>query len=62
MGILMTRQLVTQEQAFELLRGASQHGHRKLAGVAQDVITAGDLQYPMPRRAGRSRTARPPGR
>lgn len=46
MGIPMTRHPVTQEQAFDLLRLASQHGHRKLVEVAQDVITAGDLAVP----------------
>jgi ANTAR domain-containing protein/GAF domain-containing protein len=42
-GILMTRHLITGEQAFELLRTASQHTHRKLRDLATDVIHTGDL-------------------
>jgi transcriptional regulator with GAF, ATPase, and Fis domain len=42
-GILMSRHLVTREQAFDLLRTASQHGHRKLRDLAEQVIYAGDL-------------------
>jgi ANTAR domain-containing protein/GAF domain-containing protein len=42
-GILMTRQLTTREQAFEELRVASQHLNLKLRDVAQEVILTGDL-------------------
>lgn len=49
MGILMARHLATRQQAFDLLRVASQHTHRKLADVARDVIDTGELEYPSPR-------------
>lgn len=49
MGILMVRHLVTRQQAFDLLRVVSQHTHRKLADVAQDVVESGELEYPTPR-------------
>lgn len=42
-GILMARRQATYDQAFELLRVASQHGHRKLRDVAEDVIFTGDM-------------------
>lgn len=42
-GILMTLHLVTQEEAFAMLRTASQHGHRKLRDLANDVIFTGSL-------------------
>jgi hypothetical protein len=42
-GILMARELLTQEQAFDLLRMASQHTHRKLRDIASDVIDTGTL-------------------
>lgn len=48
-GILMTRHLATQQQAFDMLRVASQHSHRKLADIALDVIDTGALEYPGPR-------------
>jgi hypothetical protein len=43
MGILMATQLVTKQQAFDVLRIASQHSHRKLRDVALDVIETGAL-------------------
>jgi hypothetical protein len=48
MGILMSRHGASKQQAFDLLRIASQHTHRKLADVAADVIDQGDLMYPAP--------------
>lgn len=42
-GILMTRRLVTRDQAFDLLRTTSQHANRKLSEIAEDVIRTGDL-------------------
>lgn len=45
-GILMNSQLVTQAQAFTMLRTASQHGHRKLRDIANDVIFTGSLVMP----------------
>ncbi|MEO6502633.1 MAG: GAF and ANTAR domain-containing protein [Jatrophihabitantaceae bacterium] len=48
MGVLMSRQHVTRQQAFDLLRIASQHTHRKLADIAMDVAETGMLDYPRP--------------
>jgi GAF domain-containing protein len=48
MGVLMSRQHVTKQQAFDLLRIASQHTHRKLADIAMDVSETGVLEYPRP--------------
>lgn len=42
-GILMSTRLVTQQEAFTMLRTASQHGHRKLRDIANDVIFTGSL-------------------
>lgn len=46
MGILMSRHLVTRDEAFGLLRMASQHQHRKLAVVAREVAETGALELP----------------
>jgi ANTAR domain/GAF domain len=45
-GIVMTRLLVTRDQAFDLLRISSQNTNRKLRDVAQDVIDTGRLDLP----------------
>jgi len=37
---------VTDQQAFDLLRIASQSRHRKLIAVAEDVIESGELELP----------------
>jgi hypothetical protein len=42
-GVLMGLHRVTREQAFDLLRVASQGKHRKLADVARDVADTGSL-------------------
>jgi hypothetical protein len=51
LGILMNAHLVTQEQAFLMLREVSQHSHRKLRDVANEVIFTGVLSArpPLPR-------------
>jgi hypothetical protein len=46
MGILMNRQLVTKQDAFELLRAASQSTRRKLGDIALGVIDSGQLDEP----------------
>jgi hypothetical protein len=46
MGIVMASHHVTDEQAFDLLRQASQRLHRKLRDVAEDVIYTGALELP----------------
>ena len=43
-GVLMTLHKVTREQAFDLLRIASQNTHRKLIDIARDVIDTGSLE------------------
>jgi GAF domain-containing protein len=51
-GVLMNQYKITKEQAFDLLRLASQHGHRKLVDVALDVTETGTLELPpLPDRA-----------
>jgi GAF domain-containing protein len=42
-GVLMTKRLLTKEQAFDLLRIASQHSHRKLHDIALEVTDTGEL-------------------
>jgi hypothetical protein len=42
-GILMASHKLTHEQAFDLLRGVSQHTHRKLRDVADGVNHTGAL-------------------
>ena len=50
-GILMNRELVTADQAFDLLRRASQHLNIKLREVAQQVVDTGDIpESPRPGR------------
>jgi AmiR/NasT family two-component response regulator len=43
MGILMARLKLTDEQAFDLLRKASQNRHRKLRDIAEEVMMTGEL-------------------
>jgi hypothetical protein len=50
MGILMARHQVTDHQAFDLLRIASQNSNRKLADIARDVVDTGALDVPLTRR------------
>lgn len=60
MGILMARQRITEEQAFDSLRTASQHNHRKLREVAEEVLLTGELpKTPVPSRATDGGAARP---
>jgi len=40
-GILMERERITADQAFQLLRRSSQHVNRKLRTVAQDLVDTG---------------------
>jgi AmiR/NasT family two-component response regulator len=42
-GILMARHVITDDQAFDLLRICSQHSHRKLRDIAEDVVLTGVL-------------------
>jgi GAF domain-containing protein len=45
LGVLMARLLVTREQAFDLMRIASQRSNRKLRDIAQDVLDSGTLPF-----------------
>jgi hypothetical protein len=45
-GMVMTKHLVTQQQAFDLLQMASQRTHRRLHDIAIDVIESGELKLP----------------
>jgi GAF domain-containing protein len=47
-GVLMSQQRCTAEQAFDLLRRASQHRNRKLHDIAAGIVTAVSGQPPMP--------------
>jgi hypothetical protein len=42
-GVLMARMLITREQAFDLMRIASQRSNRKLRDIAHDVLETGTL-------------------
>lgn len=42
-GIVMSRLMVTQDDAFDWLRRASQDQNRKLYDVACDVVATGDV-------------------
>lgn len=46
MGVLMNQHKLTRGQAFDLLRVASQHTHRKLHDIATDVADTGTLRLP----------------
>jgi hypothetical protein len=51
MGVLMSSHKVTADDAFILLRIASQNSNRKLAEIADDVVATGTLELPAPRSA-----------
>jgi AmiR/NasT family two-component response regulator len=42
-GVLMHGHRLTQAQAFDVLRAASQDSNRKLADIAMDVVDTGTL-------------------
>jgi GAF domain-containing protein len=45
-GILMATHKITEQQAFDALRLASQHSHRKLHEIAFEVVETGQLVLP----------------
>jgi hypothetical protein len=45
-GILMNKHRITEQQAFDALRIASQHTHRKLIDIAFEVVETGELTLP----------------
>lgn len=54
LGVLMSARKLTQEQAFTLLRTASQQLHRKLRAVAAEVVETGTLPDLPAARPGRT--------
>lgn len=52
-GVLMTSRRITDQQAFDQLRTASQHCHRKLRDIAAEVVLTGELPEAAPRRPNR---------
>lgn len=60
MGILMSQASLTQEQAFERLRRASQDSNRKLRDIAAEVVHDGTLARPQLPREAEGRVPRPP--
>ena len=42
-GILVATHRITEQHAFDALRAESQHAHRKLRDVANDVVLTGEL-------------------
>ena len=48
MGVLMATHKVTDDDAFTLLRIASQNTNRKLLDIADGVIETGALELPPP--------------
>ncbi len=57
MGILMQRHHITRDEAFDVLRAASQDSNRKLSAVASEVADTGVLavERPLVGRPGRAR-------
>jgi len=51
-GVLMATHKLTSDQAFDLLRIASQNTNRKLADVAFDVVETGTLDVQPPQSLG----------
>jgi AmiR/NasT family two-component response regulator len=43
LGVVMARQRVTIDDAFELLKSVSQNSHRKLRDIADEVLYTGAL-------------------
>lgn len=53
-GILMERERITSDQAFDILRRASQHLNIRLREVAQDLVDTGDRPVTQPSTPGAS--------
>jgi transcriptional regulator with GAF, ATPase, and Fis domain len=49
MGILMASKLIPADEAFEQLRAASQHLHRRVRDIAVEVAETGELPHLPPR-------------
>lgn len=60
MGILMEQDQLTRDEAFAVLRVASQGTNRKLSDVAAEVADTGSLRIPHPMSGRRERPLRPP--
>lgn len=59
-GVLMATHKITEEQAFDLLRIASQSVNRKLRDIADDVTLTGAIPLPAPVGASVEASTRPP--
>lgn len=44
-GVLVALYKMSEDQAFQVMRSASQHNHVKLGAIAEDVIRTGALPY-----------------
>lgn len=53
-GILIERERITADAAFDILRRASQHLNQKLRDVAQNLVDTGEQPEIRPRRPGRT--------
>jgi len=51
-GILIERERISADAAFDILRRASQHLNHKLRDVAQDLVDTGEQPETQPRRPG----------
>lgn len=58
-GVLMTLHKITRDQAFDLLRVASQTTNRKLVDVAAEVTDTGSIELPGRTGTGRRPASRP---
>jgi transcriptional regulator with GAF, ATPase, and Fis domain len=59
MGVLMAQHKISRNEAFDLLRMASQHANRKLADIALDVADTGTLDLPGNTRPSHRRRPKP---
>jgi hypothetical protein len=57
-GILMSQFKITDEQAFELLRCASQRRNRKVRDIAEDVVLTGTIELTATSRVRKGRLSR----
>lgn len=60
-GILMERERITADQAFDVLRRASQHLNWKLREVAEKVVETGETPFTVPPARGSPVPQSPPG-
>lgn len=63
-GVLMTRLLITEQEAFDLMRIVSQDRNLKLTAIAESVLQTGEISIPGASRLAKTSTsaAKPGGR